>query len=496
MSVVKLGEQFVRFAVHGLKEAEEAVKGTAGKIEGEWAKMRARLAQGLSSVGGGLAKVASGMKSLALMAGAGAGGFMAYFARGAMQGTYEGDALTRSIEILTRTVGSIFAPAVRIATGLILRIARAFNGLSSDTKANIAIWSLVAAGVAAAVASLPVFGSVLTATFTLASGAVTAFLGVLGLIPPLLGTVGTVTSTMVALISGAVGIASTMTFGFLSALMSAVTATAAIVSAAFAAWPLALAASLVFLGASLVFMVAATTGKFDSTIKSAVEGVGGFILDLIQRWKTGGTAIVGDSKTWLGKFVQFTANAVLTAVSYWNILMTHVQKLYDSFKDFYDQLDLISTAITGIGLPGWVNLKPLDLAIDEEKLRQKFANWHKWADGLGESLLDRLGRAGELLGGLPDKARGLLGGVRNFLKGLFDGGGAMKFSMKFDAGFENLQQTWERLQSADFRTQDEMLDAEKKQLGVMEKIEEKFGDFAEKAGEFFRGFKGWAAVGG
>jgi hypothetical protein len=87
----------------------------------------------------------------ALAAGAVVSGFFAYFARGAMAGTVEGDRFSRAIEMATRAVGDMFAPVVRLATQYIERFTAAVLSIPPRTRMMIG-------GIIAAVAALTALG--------------------------------------------------------------------------------------------------------------------------------------------------------------------------------------------------------------------------------------------------------------------------------------------------------------------------------------------------
>lgn len=194
--MTKLAEHYIRFSVKGLEESERDVEQTARKVMSTWSQLQDRLAATSNRAGGlfgGIAKgagqilgpvtSAGGSVASAIVAGiskarsaiaglasdgakaikglatfaAPAAGLLA-FARAAAQGTIEGQRLATAWDYLSRSIGSIFAPAVRIASAVLVGIGDLFNSLSPTTKYWVAGIALSAAGLVALSGAVTVVG--------------------------------------------------------------------------------------------------------------------------------------------------------------------------------------------------------------------------------------------------------------------------------------------------------------------------------------------------
>lgn len=126
----KIAELVVGFVTTGAKEALSVVKSTTQYV-------------------------LSAAKSLALLGGGIAGGILA----AASRGTIEGERFGQALEYLARVIGDSLAPYLRMATLVVFKLAEGFRALSPELKQQIAQWMLVAAGVAAFIALLPLISA-------------------------------------------------------------------------------------------------------------------------------------------------------------------------------------------------------------------------------------------------------------------------------------------------------------------------------------------------
>lgn len=129
--------------------------------------------KGIAAITGKLQK----MQVVALVVGGAIGGAVGTLTRAASAGTVEGEQLAKSYEYASRTIGDMFAPYVRLATGLVNKFTAYFRSLSEETKASVAKWAMVTAAVAAFAAALP---SIL-AGVTALTGAIFALTSPIGL---------------------------------------------------------------------------------------------------------------------------------------------------------------------------------------------------------------------------------------------------------------------------------------------------------------------------
>lgn len=111
----------------------------------------------------------------AIAASVGVGGILS---KGFMQDTVEADKLSKSMQLLGREIGQGFAPYVRAATTGILELVKWFRSLDQETKVQVSGWILLAGGIAATIALLPV----VTAAITAVGAALALLLSPIGLI--------------------------------------------------------------------------------------------------------------------------------------------------------------------------------------------------------------------------------------------------------------------------------------------------------------------------
>jgi len=131
--------------------------------------------------GGAVEKFAGHMKKVgatALVAGAAVSGAVGMLIRSASAGTVEGEHLGKAFELLSRTVGDMFAPYVRLATELVGKLTTYWQGLSGEVKESVAKWGVIIAAVTAFVGLIPV---AITAVTTLGA-AIAAITSPVGLV--------------------------------------------------------------------------------------------------------------------------------------------------------------------------------------------------------------------------------------------------------------------------------------------------------------------------
>jgi hypothetical protein len=397
MSRTKLGEQYVRFAVDGLKEGEQAVTQTSKKIESTWATMRQRLRAGIA----GIAENAAKLRTVALGVGAVAGGFMGFFTRGAMQGSREAEILDTAFARLTKTVGDIFAPVVRIVAGGIENLAQWFNGLSENTKGWVQAVTLEAVGLAGLSVGITMLGSVF-------------------------GGLAVVAGIAWAVIT--------------SPIMLAVAAIAILV------------------------------GSIGTLVDYFMDGS-----------KDMADAGNGSTKSWVGNMLNGIKIITVKAAQLFNWFAEKAAKTSDwvaeklsSALEYFGFLEKGTTEV----LKGMDPIAPL--VIDINELNKSMDEFNAKVDKAVPRWKDIKNFAGDL----PKKFKNLMDGL---------GGGNMKFNIKFDAGFESLQQSWERIQSADFNVQEELKNVAKDQLKVLGDMKDVLGGIFDNTKDLFTG--GMAAVG-
>lgn len=152
--------------------AKPALKGGKAEVSVD-SKSLPQAEKGIAAITGKLQK----MQMVALVVGGAIGGAVGTLTRAASAGTVEGEQLAKSYEYASRTIGDMFAPYVRLATGLVNKFTAYFRSLSEETKASVAKWAMVTAAVAAFAAALP---SIL-AGVTALTGAIFALTSPIGL---------------------------------------------------------------------------------------------------------------------------------------------------------------------------------------------------------------------------------------------------------------------------------------------------------------------------
>jgi hypothetical protein len=148
---VKLSEQYVRFTVDGLKEAEGQVTNTTSKINRTWAGMATQTARQIRNIFTGLGAISTPFASLWAMSKTGA------------QGTKEAADLAASYQYAAQVISSVFAPAMRIATTVIVRIADVLNALSPATKSWLVAITLTTLGIIALVGAVTLLSTAFAA---------------------------------------------------------------------------------------------------------------------------------------------------------------------------------------------------------------------------------------------------------------------------------------------------------------------------------------------
>lgn len=133
----KLGEQYVRFTVDGLDKAEKDTTKTAGKVSSTWLGLGKKLATGFRTAFTGLRGISEPIAGLRGLVNA------------AAEGTREAEQMSTAWTYLNRSVGEMFAPTMRVAIQLVVRIADAFRRLSPETKTWIVLVALAAGGIVA-----------------------------------------------------------------------------------------------------------------------------------------------------------------------------------------------------------------------------------------------------------------------------------------------------------------------------------------------------------
>lgn len=128
-----LAQAVVEVVAKGVEKTQADAKKTADVITKKFADTTK---QGFLSLG-----------KAALATGALVAGFFAYFTRGAMAGTAEGERFGKAVELATRVVGDMFAPIVRLMTDLLIRFSKAILAIPASTR-------MLASGIVAAVAGI------------------------------------------------------------------------------------------------------------------------------------------------------------------------------------------------------------------------------------------------------------------------------------------------------------------------------------------------------
>jgi hypothetical protein len=397
MSRTKLGEQYVRFAVDGLPQAEAEVTATSKKIESTWATMRSRLKAGIA----GIAENAAKLRTVALGIGAVAGGFMGFFTRGAMQGSREAEMLDTAFARLTKTVGDIFAPVVRIAAGAIENIAQWFNSLSETTKGWVQAVTLAAVGLAALSVGITLLGSVFGGLAVVA------------------GVAWAVITSPITLTIAAIAI--------------------------------------------LVGSIGTLVDYFSDGSKDMADAGNGATKSWVGNMLNGIKIIIGKVADFFNWYAEKSA-----AASDW------IAEKLSSTLEYFGFLEKGTTAV----------LKEMDpiapLVIDIDELNKSMDAFNNKVDKAVPKWKD-----------IKNFAAGLPDGLKKMMDAL--GGGGKKFTIKFEAGFESLQQSWERIQSADFNVQQELNDVAKQQLDVLKDAKDFLGGIFDNTKAMFGG--GMAAVG-
>jgi hypothetical protein len=137
------------------------------KVRADFVKAAGSVAQFTTS-----AKTAfSGFGKALLATGALMSGFFAYFARGAMQGTAEGERFGKAVEFATRVIGDMFAPIVRLATTGLIQLSRSILKVPESTRLLVT-WAFAAVAAVTALSGAfmllaPVFSPLISAIILL-----------------------------------------------------------------------------------------------------------------------------------------------------------------------------------------------------------------------------------------------------------------------------------------------------------------------------------------
>jgi hypothetical protein len=393
----KLGDQYVRFTVEGLPEAEKAVDKTTKKVASSWSGMALQA----TKVGGGIknAFAAAGdwvQKKLgsigasAIKLGAPAAGVTA-LAMSSVAGTREGDLLATAWQYVARVFGNILAPAIRVATTLLVRFGDFIGGLSPETKGWIA--TLMVAGTA-----LVALGG-----FALAFGGM--FSGAMGLV------------------SAGIGLAT-----------AAVTVGLAIMDAGWA-----------LMGTTAAAAWLAALGPVALVI-AGIAAVGLAIVAMVTAVKIGALAMedgmLHSSKSWIGYLIQGVKLLTMVFVDFWNFMQRHIRDTLAMFAGLAKSIEKVtgSTALTR-GIQGAAEAFIKNTGqIDRDKVKGFFDDAEHWADRNVPSVSN-------LAKGMKEawKFGKELPGM---LKGLFQSGGEMQLHPSFPVKFEGLAQSFDRLQEA------------------------------------------------
>jgi len=393
----KLGEQYVRFTVDGLADAEKAVDKTTKKTTSTWfgmAKQAAKVGGGIKSAfsdaGDWVKKKLSGLGTDLIKLGAPAAG-MSALAMSAVSGTREGDLLATAWQYVARVFGNILAPAIRVATTLLVRFGDFVGGLSPETKGWIATLMIAGTALVAAGGAVIAFGSMFSgamglvaATFGLATAAITLGLGVLD-----------------------VGFA---VFG----------------ATAVSAW-LAAIAPVALVIAAIAAAVAAVVG-----LVMAVK-IGSLMME---------DGMTHSSKSWVGYLIQGIKLVTMAFVDFWNYLFRQIQLALGLFAALGKQSEKMfgSTAASRFAQGAFDTFNKNFGAIDREGVGKFFDNAENWAERnvpSARSLVNAMKEAWKFGKDLPGMA-----------KDLFKSGGDMQLHPSFPVKFEGLAQSFDRLQEA------------------------------------------------
>lgn len=154
---VKLQDLYVRFTTEGLKESEQQTEKTAKKVETTWGKMSTAVSRQLRNTFTGLAALATPFASLWALSKSGA------------SGTREADNLSAAYQYAAQVISTMFAPAMRFVTTLLVRAGDAIMNLSPQTKQWVVGITLVTTGLVAAAGAAILFTTILGGLGTVAA---------------------------------------------------------------------------------------------------------------------------------------------------------------------------------------------------------------------------------------------------------------------------------------------------------------------------------------
>lgn len=413
MTSSKLAEQYVEFSAKGVSSVTGGIDAilarmgklgsvatTAGRTLATGLAIPSGLATGLKGMFDGLAGSLGNVAGLAAKLSGGGGLLIGFFGHGAAQGTVEADQLGKAIERLTRVVGDMFAPYLRIATGLVEQATKWWGSLSEATKSSIAQWLLIGTAIAGVVAILPTVLSI--------GGAV------VGVIAAMVSPIGLVVGGLIALagwFSGAADagidwqerITRAMDFvikgwGYLSGTMSAT-------------W-------------------AVIEGLF-SNMASLAKGTFNWLYDTVLWF----------GRNWDKVFKDLFVNTVTLFENLGGFLKRFGESVWDWISSGFDPKKFV-----------------FEFGKEFNKLGEGMQRTtEKLPDFIHDELVDPFEKAGqawadamEIVDGSRGRAEGIVGGIRRAVDGLKGtlASNAGGFKINAQVGFEGLQGTFDRLQKA------------------------------------------------
>lgn len=393
----KIGDQYIRFSIEGLDEAEKAAKKSADKSSSTWfgmakaaSKVGGSIKSAFADAGAYVQKKLSGLGVNLIKLGAPAAGIYA-LAQSSVAGTREGYLLATSWMYVARVFGNMFAPAVRVATTLLVRFGDFVNSLTPTQKEWIVGIGLAGAALVAAGGAALAFGS---------------------------------------MFSGAMGLAAAA-MGFVTA---AVTAGTAVMDIAWAVMGATAAASwLAALGP--VALVVAGIAAVIAAVAALVLGVkiGALMME---------DGMTHSSQSWIGYLIQGIKLVTMAFVDFWNFLERQISRQLRSFAALGRGMEeafgstKASRFLIGMSESFDRNFGQIDRA----GVAKFFDNAENWAEKnlpSARSLVAAMKEAWKFGKDMP-----------GMLRGLFASGGEMQLHPSFDVKFEGLAQSFDRIQEA------------------------------------------------
>ncbi len=351
------------------------------------------------------------LQTLALVAGGAIGGYVASFTAAASSNTLEAERLGLAYEYAGRMVGDMFAPYVRLTTDLINKFTAYWKSLSAELKSSIAMWSMVAGGVATLVASLPVLISIVSAVV----GAFVAMLSPIAL-------VGIAIAGIAVYLSGVAEAGITMEKRITRAVRAVLDVFSLVQTVAESIWET--------LGPVFQNIVDGATTAFNWVLKQ---------LGLVGEDGEKTSTMLGSS----------FSSAMLKCMEYFNkfktFVMQIIQSIASTWKSWTDNFALGLAAIAEkAGIVAQGTSKTL-WDINNEGRKKFDEDQRKAMADMEKSNKDAMDRMRERLNQNKDKADEIAGPLIKMFKGLQSGKG---FQMKMNVAFEGLQGTFDRLQQA------------------------------------------------